>query len=103
MNAICPKWLLADPKARRAAPAAALLCAVLLGAIAPPVAAQSGVISAGDLLYIDVYRRPELSTTAQVDADGNIQMPYVGKVYNLKVEGSDRYLVGKDAIIVSDY
>ena len=30
-------------------------------------------------------------------------VPYVGKVYNLKVEGSDRYLVGKDAIIVRDY
>jgi hypothetical protein len=30
-------------------------------------------------------------------------MPYVGKVYNLKVTGSDRYLVGKDAIIVRDY
>lgn len=28
---------------------------------------------------------------------------HVGKVYNLKVEGSDRYLVGKDAIIVCDY
>jgi hypothetical protein len=30
-------------------------------------------------------------------------MPYAGKVYNLKVEGSDRYLVGKDAIIVRDH
>jgi hypothetical protein len=30
-------------------------------------------------------------------------IPYVGKVYNLKVEASDRYLVGKDAIIVRDY
>lgn len=30
-------------------------------------------------------------------------MPYVGKVYNLKVEGSDRYKVGKDAVIVRDY
>jgi len=29
--------------------------------------------------------------------------PYVGKVYNLKVAGSDRYLVGKDALIVRDY
>jgi hypothetical protein len=29
--------------------------------------------------------------------------PYVGKVYNLKVEGSDRYLVGKDAVIARDY
>ena len=30
-------------------------------------------------------------------------MPYVGKVYNLKVEGSDRYPVGEDAVIVRDY
>jgi hypothetical protein len=30
-------------------------------------------------------------------------MPYIGKVYNLKIDGSDRYLVGKDAIIVRDY
>ena len=29
--------------------------------------------------------------------------PYVGKVYNLKVAGSDQYLIGKDAIIVRDY
>ncbi len=28
---------------------------------------------------------------------------YIGKVYNLQVEGSDRYLVGKDAVIVRDY
>ena len=30
-------------------------------------------------------------------------MPYVGKVFNLKVEGTDRYPVGEDAIIVRDY
>ncbi|MEA3226542.1 MAG: hypothetical protein U9Q07_11380, partial [Planctomycetota bacterium] len=30
-------------------------------------------------------------------------MPYIGKVYNLKIKGSDRYLVGKDAVIVRDY
>ena len=30
-------------------------------------------------------------------------IPYVGKVFNLKVYGSDRYLVGKDAIVVRDY
>jgi predicted outer membrane repeat protein len=29
--------------------------------------------------------------------------PYVGKVYNLKIENSDSYLVGKDALIVRDY
>jgi hypothetical protein len=29
--------------------------------------------------------------------------PYIGKVYNLKIEGSDKYLVGKDSVIVRDY
>ena len=29
--------------------------------------------------------------------------PYVGKVFNLRVKGSDRYLVGKDAVVVRDY
>jgi hypothetical protein len=29
--------------------------------------------------------------------------PYAGKVYNLKVEGTHQYLVGKDAVIVRDY
>jgi hypothetical protein len=28
---------------------------------------------------------------------------YTGKVYNLKVEGSDQYMVGNDAVIVRDY
>jgi len=30
-------------------------------------------------------------------------VPYVGKIYNLRIEGSDRYLVGKDAVIVRDF
>jgi hypothetical protein len=30
-------------------------------------------------------------------------VPYVGKVFNLKVDGSDRYMVGQDAIVVRDY
>ncbi len=30
-------------------------------------------------------------------------MPFVGKVCNLKVENSDRYMVGKDAVIVRDW
>jgi hypothetical protein len=29
--------------------------------------------------------------------------PYVSRVYNLKIENSDQYLVGEDAIIVRDY
>ena len=42
----------------------------------------------GSIAIVSVTKRP---------------IPYVGKVYNLKVEGSDRYLVGKDAVIVRDY
>ena len=30
-------------------------------------------------------------------------IPYVGKVYNLRIEGSDWYLVGEDAVVVRDY
>ncbi len=30
-------------------------------------------------------------------------VPYTGKVYNLKVKNSDRYLVGKDVVVVRDY
>ena len=30
-------------------------------------------------------------------------LPYAGKVYNLKIQGSDRYMVGEDAVIVRDY
>jgi predicted outer membrane repeat protein len=29
--------------------------------------------------------------------------PYTGKVYNLKIKDSDRYMVGEDAVIVRDY
>ena len=29
--------------------------------------------------------------------------PYIGKVYNIKVAGSDQYMVGKDGVIVRDY
>jgi hypothetical protein len=29
--------------------------------------------------------------------------PFVGKVYNLKIENSEKYIVGRDAVIVRDY
>jgi len=29
--------------------------------------------------------------------------PYTGKVYNIKVAGSDQYMVGKDGVVVRDY
>ena len=34
----------------------------------------------GDMVYIDVYRRQELSTTTQVDPDGYVALPYAGRV-----------------------
>jgi hypothetical protein len=30
-------------------------------------------------------------------------VPYTGKVYNLKIQSSDQYMVGEDAVIVRDY
>ena len=30
-------------------------------------------------------------------------MPFVGKVYNLKVSGSEKYMVGKDGVVVRDF
>lgn len=37
-------------------------------------------LAAGDLVYIDTYNTPELSTTAQVDSVGQIKLPFVGPV-----------------------
>lgn len=43
--------------------------------------AQSGSpIAVGDNLFVDVYRRPELSCTATVDQQGNIEIPFVGDI-----------------------
>jgi len=30
-------------------------------------------------------------------------LPFVGKVYNMKVNSSDQYMVGQDGVIVRDY
>jgi len=30
-------------------------------------------------------------------------MPYVGKVYNLKVKDGEQYLVGEDGVVVRDW
>ena len=37
-------------------------------------------IHSGDLLYIEIYRVPELTTTYQVDDGGNVNLAYVGPV-----------------------
>ncbi len=49
---------------------------------AAPVASAraGGAFTPGDLVYVEVLRHPELSTTAQVDANGNVNVPYIGNV-----------------------
>jgi len=37
-------------------------------------------LAPGEIVYVDVYRRPELSTTTQIDSNGAITLPYVGQV-----------------------
>ena len=59
---------------RRAA-AVGLACVAALAA-----AQQTDAIKAGDVVFVDVYRRPELSSTVQVGPNGNIDVPYVGNV-----------------------
>lgn len=45
-----------------------------------PETQDPGVIMPGDLVFVDVYRRPEMSATTQVDASGDISLPFVGSV-----------------------
>ncbi len=58
------------------------LVAVLaaLPAATQDVPAPKGVLEPGELVFVDVYRRPEVSTTTQIDSDGNIQLPFIGNV-----------------------
>ncbi len=63
---------------------------VALCAVASAAGQTETPIAVGDLVFVDVYRRAELCTTTQVDANGNITLPYVG---NVKVVG----LTEKDA------
>ena len=37
-------------------------------------------LTKGDLIYLDVYRVPELTSSLQVDMNGNVTLPYVGDV-----------------------
>jgi type II secretory pathway component GspD/PulD (secretin) len=55
--------------------AIALSCAVFYAQ-----AEETMALNQGDMVYIKVYRHDDLSTSAHVDAAGNIELPYVGKV-----------------------
>ena len=48
-------------------------------------------------------RLKTLSGTIGIKSVVTRAAPFTGKVYNLKVEGTDRYFVGKDRVIVRDY
>ena len=50
--------------------------------LAAPSFGQSarGRIASGDVLYVNVQRHPELSSSIQVDESGNIVVPFVGPV-----------------------
>ena len=59
-------------------------CLVLIIMMSTPqVRAESDapdVLNPGDLVYINVHRQPELTTTTQVDGQGNVEIPYIGNV-----------------------
>lgn len=40
----------------------------------------SATLAAGDLVFINVHRQPELSTSTQLDGNGNVEIPYIGNV-----------------------
>ena len=48
-------------------------------------------------------RLKTLNGTVDIKSVTTRTTPFVGKVYNLKVKGSDQYIVGKDGVIVRDY
>lgn len=57
-----------------------VLCLTTLLAMAQ----ASGTIKPGDMVYVEVYRAPEITQTIRVDEKGNIRLAYVGTV---KVSG----------------
>ncbi len=48
-------------------------------------------------------RLKTLNGTVSIKSVTTRAMPFVGKVYNLKVAGSDQYAVGNDGLIVRDW
>ena len=58
----------------------ALILACLLGGGRALAEDTAPAIAAGDTLYVQVHRHPELSSTAQVDDSGHVELTYVGRV-----------------------
>jgi len=62
---------------RQGAVAFVAVMAVMITAAAQPMESR---LTAGDLVFVDVYRHPEFSATTRIDATGNIELPFVGAV-----------------------
>ena len=62
---------------------------------------SGGWIAAQDLR--DGMRLKTLNGTVGIKSVTTRATPYIGKVYNLKIANSDRYMVGADVVIVRDY
>lgn len=57
------------------------ICALLAWpGFAQEARARSGPIAPGDVLFIEVYRVPELTSSVTVDTRGNIDLPYIDPV-----------------------
>jgi len=60
--------------------ALALAALAALTARAQEAPADADRLDTGDLVFISVHRQPELSTTTQLDGNGNVEVPYIGNV-----------------------
>ena len=49
------------------------------------------------------FQLKTLNGTVRIKSVTVRAMPYVGKVYNLKIQNSEQYAVGEDGIIVRDW
>ncbi|MEA3365730.1 MAG: polysaccharide biosynthesis/export family protein, partial [Candidatus Hydrogenedentes bacterium] len=61
-------------------------------------AQQKETIEAGDLIYVDVHRQPQFSTTTQVDMNGKIVMPFVGELHVAGMKESEAAAVIRTAL-----
>lgn len=59
---------------------AAVLCLVLALPGWAQNAPQEAMLSGGELVFVNVHRHPDMSTTTQVDDAGNIAIPIIGNV-----------------------
>jgi hypothetical protein len=49
------------------------------------------------------FQLKTLNSTVGIKSVTLRSVPFTGKVYNLKIKGADKYLIGKERIIVRDY